>query len=57
MGGMNVDVPKTQKAMVLEKRGGQIVYKTDYPVAQPGPDEVLVNIKVRILQCVLGRIR
>jgi len=44
MGSMNMHIPKMQKAMVLEKRGGKVVYK-DIPVQEPGPDEVLVNIK------------
>jgi len=44
MGSMNIYIPKMQKAMVLEKRGGKVVYK-DIPVQEPGPDEVLVNIK------------
>jgi propanol-preferring alcohol dehydrogenase len=49
MGPMSIEVPKTQKAQVLEKYGGQVVYK-DIPVPEPGPDEVLVNIKVRSVQ-------
>jgi alcohol dehydrogenase, propanol-preferring len=40
------DLPKTQKAQVMEKAGTPLVYK-DVPVRMPGPDEVLVNIKVR----------
>jgi alcohol dehydrogenase, propanol-preferring len=37
--------PKTQIAQVLEKAGAQLEYK-EIPVRAPGPDEVLVNIKV-----------
>ncbi|KAI3336946.1 GroES-like protein [Xylariaceae sp. AK1471] len=38
------EIPKEQWAQVLEKRGGTLVYKK-IPVPQPGPDEVLINIK------------
>lgn len=41
---MSQDIPKTQKAQVIEKTGGPVQYK-DIPVQKPGPDEVLVNIK------------
>lgn len=37
-------VPKEQWAQVIEKTGGPVEYKK-IPVAKPGPDEVLVNIK------------
>ncbi|KXL46467.1 hypothetical protein M433DRAFT_65650 [Acidomyces richmondensis BFW] len=37
-------VPKTQMAQVIEKTGGPVQYK-EIPVQEPGPDEVLVNIK------------
>lgn len=37
-------IPNKQWAQVLEKDGGGLVYK-QIPVARPGPDEVLVNIK------------
>jgi NADPH:quinone reductase-like Zn-dependent oxidoreductase len=40
------EIPKTQKAQVLEKAGAQLQYK-EIPVPMPGPDEVLINIKVR----------
>lgn len=39
-----MSVPKKQMAMVVEKTGGPVVYK-EIDVQQPGPDEVLVNIK------------
>ncbi len=45
MGSNGVSIPKTQKAQVLEERGGKLVYK-DIPVPEPGADEVLVNVKV-----------
>lgn len=37
-------VPKRQMAQVVEKTGGPVVYK-EIDVQQPGPDEVLINIK------------
>ena len=37
-------VPEKQWAQIFEKKGGPIEYK-QIPVAKPGPDEVLVNIK------------
>lgn len=37
-------IPKEQWAQVIEKTGGPVEYKK-IPVQQPGPDEVLVNIK------------
>ncbi|KAI1333573.1 dehydrogenase-like protein [Xylariaceae sp. FL0016] len=37
-------IPKEQWAQVVEKTGGPVVYK-QIPVAEPGPDEVLINIK------------
>ncbi|KAI9694061.1 MAG: alcohol dehydrogenase [Bathelium mastoideum] len=38
------DIPKEQWAQVIEKTGGPVEYKK-IPVQEPGPDEVLVNIK------------
>ncbi|KAH8589238.1 chaperonin 10-like protein [Bisporella sp. PMI_857] len=38
------EIPTEQWAQVLEKKGGAVVYKK-IPVAKPGPDEVLVNVK------------
>ncbi|KAF7846067.1 hypothetical protein BT93_L5329 [Corymbia citriodora subsp. variegata] len=38
------EIPKMQWAQVIEKTGGPVEYK-QIPVQQPGPDEVLVNIK------------
>ncbi|EHA47632.1 alcohol dehydrogenase [Pyricularia oryzae] len=38
------EIPTEQWAQVIEKTGGPSVYKK-IPVAKPGPDEVLVNIK------------
>ncbi|OCK81516.1 GroES-like protein [Lepidopterella palustris CBS 459.81] len=37
-------IPKMQWAQVFEKTGGPLEYK-QIPVKQPGPDEVLINIK------------
>ncbi|QKX54181.1 uncharacterized protein TRUGW13939_01265 [Talaromyces rugulosus] len=37
-------IPKTQWAQVLERHGEGVTYK-QIPVPEPGPDEVLVNIK------------
>lgn len=39
-----MSIPATQKAMVVEKTGGSVVFK-DIPVPKPGPDEVLLNVK------------
>lgn len=39
-----MSIPTKQWAQVCEKKGGPVVYK-EIPVAKPGPDEVLVNIK------------
>lgn len=48
MAGQNgtngTSVPKKQKAMVVERKGGPAVLK-DIDVRKPGPDEVLVNIQ------------
>jgi propanol-preferring alcohol dehydrogenase len=44
MAASSPKIPKTQKAQVFMKNNGPIEYK-DVPVAEPGPDEVLVNIK------------
>lgn len=41
---MSFQVPKTQKAQIFEKKGGPIDFK-DIDVQEPGPDEVLINIK------------
>ncbi|KAL9125049.1 MAG: hypothetical protein Q9217_005688 [Psora testacea] len=41
---MTQNIPDKQWAQVIEKTGGPVVYK-QIPVAKPGPDEVLVNIK------------
>ncbi|KEY68284.1 hypothetical protein S7711_07036 [Stachybotrys chartarum IBT 7711] len=38
------DIPQEQWAQVVEGEDGNVVYKK-IPVAKPGPDEVLVNIK------------
>lgn len=38
------EIPKEQWAQVIEKTGGPVEYKK-IPVHQPGPDEVLVNVK------------
>ncbi|OAQ73299.1 alcohol dehydrogenase I [Pochonia chlamydosporia 170] len=37
-------IPSEQWAAVVEKTGGPVVYKR-IPVKQPGPDEVLINVK------------
>lgn len=41
---MAPNIPKEQWAQVVEKTGGPVTYKK-IPVPEPGPDEVLVNIK------------
>ena len=39
-----MSIPKEQMAMVVEKTGVNPVYKK-IPVQEPGPDEILVNVK------------
>ncbi|KAH7249362.1 alcohol dehydrogenase [Fusarium solani] len=41
---MAAEIPTTQWAQVVEKSGGPTKYQ-QVPVRQPGPDEVLVNVK------------
>jgi len=41
---MAPSVPKKQMAQVIEKTGGPLSFK-EIDVAEPGPDEVLINIK------------
>jgi len=41
---MAANVPKKQMAQVIEKTGGPVQFK-EIDVQQPGPDEVLINIK------------
>ncbi len=41
---MAPDIPKKQKAQVIEKTGGPVEFK-EIDVQQPNADEVLVNIK------------
>ncbi|MCJ1310458.1 alcohol dehydrogenase [Agyrium rufum] len=41
---MAPSIPKKQMAQVIEKTGGPIEYK-EIDVQEPGPDEVLVNVK------------
>jgi len=38
------DYPKKQMAMVVEKSGGPVEYK-EIDVQDPGPDEILINVK------------
>ncbi|KAL7923774.1 alcohol dehydrogenase [Trichoderma austrokoningii] len=39
-----VAIPKTQTAATVPKLGGDVVFKNDYPVPQPGPNEILAKI-------------
>merc|ERR1712014_217527 len=41
---MAANVPKKQMAQVIEKTGGPVQFK-EIDMQQPGPDEVLINIK------------
>lgn len=45
---MATQIPKTMKAVVIEKNGGTEVlqYKTDVPVPQPKEGEVLVKNEI-----------
>lgn len=41
------EIPKTQRAAVFDKHGGEVTVRTDWPVVQPSelkPGEVLVRI-------------
>lgn len=40
-----MDVPKTQRALVIHDFAKGPVLETDYPVREPGVGEVLVNVK------------
>jgi alcohol dehydrogenase, propanol-preferring len=37
-------IPKTQLAATVPKQGEPVVFVEDYPVPQPGKDEVLVKV-------------
>ncbi|KAA8914096.1 hypothetical protein TRICI_002993 [Trichomonascus ciferrii] len=39
-----MSIPKTQKAIIFEKNGGELQYK-DIPVPTPEPDQILINVK------------
>lgn len=39
-----VAIPTTQTAATVPKLGGGVVFKHDYPVPQPGQNEVLAKI-------------
>ncbi|RCK65201.1 Alcohol dehydrogenase 1 [Candida viswanathii] len=41
---MSANIPKTQKAVVFEKNGGELEYK-DIPVPTPKANELLINVK------------
>lgn len=38
-------IPKTQKAIVFYENGGKLKYEKHYPVPEPKPNEILVNVK------------
>ena len=37
-------IPKTQTVALVNELGGELIFKDDYPVPEPGPDEVLVKV-------------
>ena len=37
-------IPTTQTVALVNELGGELIFKTDYPVPKPGPDEVLVKV-------------
>lgn len=39
-----VNIPKTQTAATVPKLGGGVVFVHDYPVPQPGHNEVLAKV-------------
>lgn len=44
---MDRQIPRTQKAAVIENPGanGTVVIRDDFPVAEPGPNEILVKLE------------
>lgn len=45
---MSFQIPKVQKVAIVQKTGGNVEIKTDYPVKQPNelaPGECLVKIE------------
>ena len=44
---MASEIPKTQKVAVIENPGpnGTVVIRDDVPVAEPGPNEILVKLE------------
>ena len=37
-------IPKTQTAAIVQKQGGPVEFDDNYPVTQPGDDEILVKV-------------
>ncbi|KAJ5669534.1 Polyketide synthase enoylreductase [Penicillium macrosclerotiorum] len=40
----SIDIPKTQMVALVNSLGGKVEFKTDYPVPDPGPNEVLAKV-------------
>jgi D-arabinose 1-dehydrogenase-like Zn-dependent alcohol dehydrogenase len=40
----SADIPQTQTVALVKELGGQVEFKTDYPVPTPGRNEVLAKV-------------
>ena len=40
----SVDIPQTQTVALVRSLGGEVEFKTDYPVPTPGRNEVLAKV-------------
>jgi hypothetical protein len=40
----SLDIPKTQTVALVRALGGEVEFKTDYPVPTPGRNEVLAKV-------------
>ena len=40
----SIDIPKTQTVALVRDLGGEVEFKTDYPVPTPGRNEVLAQV-------------
>lgn len=40
----SLDIPQTQTVALVRSLGGEVEFKTDYPVPSPGRNEVLAKV-------------
>lgn len=40
----SIDIPQTQTVALVRSLGGEVEFKTDYPVPSPGRNEVLAKV-------------